>query len=665
MAPPPNLDHYVQFAQQQLQSGDLAGADATCRAILQHDPKHPVAFTFLGIIAGQVGDYGAAATCFEQALQRDRNNASLHFNLGEAYRYQGKFERAWDAYRRATAIEPNLLAAHVNCAEAAKAAADKAASEGAEAAARKWRRAAARELGIVGLIHTSGQQGQAAEAAYRDALALDPSNTEIEGHLGDLLQLQGRLSEAEAVYREALIADPRAAKCWNNLGTAQMEQGRWDEAEQAFRQALKIDPHFHEAASNLTHGKLLNLCYRTEVTAEELFEAHRQWGLEVMAKTRRLTPPFANSREPDRRLRIGYVSPDMRQHSVSYFFESLLAGHDRSRFEVYLYAEVEKPDAVSERLKGYAAAWRSTVGLNDLKLQQRIRDDRIDILIDLAGHTNGTRLNAFTPKPAPVTMNWQGYPATTGLPTVDYRIVDAWTDPPGKSDELNTERLIRLPNGFHCYHVPTGWPAVSDTPALSKGFVTFGSFNNPTKLTDQVLETWATILAGLPNSRLLLKGKSLADPAQVARVQDIFAEQGVSADRLDLKAMIPSMAEHVALYREIDIGLDPFPYNGTTTTCEAFWMGVPVVTLVGDRHTSRVGLSLLSQLRLGHLALPDRESYIRQALALASDLPALNTLRLGMRQRMALSSLCDRTAFAAKFEAALREAWTLWCQSGA
>ncbi len=665
MAPPPrapNLDPYVQFAQQQLQSGDFAGADATCRAILLQDAKHPVALTFLGIVAGQTGDYGAAVACFEQALVRDRNNASLHHNLAEAYRYQGKFERAWDSYRRATAIEPNLLAAHVNCAEAAKAAAEKAEAEGAAAAARKWRRAAARELGIVGLIHTSEQQGKAAEAAYHDALALDPANTEIEGHLGDLLLLQGRLSEAEGVYRDALVSDPRAAKCWNNLGSALMDQGRWDEAEQAFRQTLKLDPHFHEAASNLTHGKLLNLCYPAEVTAEELFEAHRAWGDEVIAKARRITPPFPNTKDPERRLRVGYVSPDFRQHSVSYFFESLLASHDRSKIDPILYAEVAKPDAVSERFKGYAT-WRPTVGLSDLKLQQRIRDDRIDILVDLAGHTNGTRLNAFAPKPAPVTINWLGYPATTGLPTVDYRITDVWADPPGRADELHTERLIRLPGGFHCYQPPAGWPAVSPTPALTKGFVTFGSFNNPSKLTTQVLETWARLLAGLPGSRLLLKGKTLADPAQVDRFQAIFAGHGVTPDRLDLKAMIPSMAEHVALYGEIDIGLDPFPYNGTTTTCEALWMGVPVVTLVGDRHTSRVGLSLLSQLRLEHLALPDPEAYIRQATTLAKDIPALNTLRLGIRQRMALSSLCDRPAFAAKFEAALRQAWRIWCAS--
>jgi protein O-GlcNAc transferase len=308
-----------------------------------------------------------------------------------------------------------------------------------------------------------------------------------------------------------------------------------------------------------------------------------------------------------------------------------------------------------------ARRWRSTVGMSDAELRRQIREDRIDVLIDLAGHTNATRIAALAVKPAPVTASWLGYPDTTGLATVDYRFTDERADPPGEADAHHVERLVRLPDGFLCYKPPAEAPPVGPTPALAKGTVTFGSFNYPEKVTPQVVETWAAILRGVSGAQIVLKGWHFNDPVIRQRYLDQFAAAGVPAERVDLRPMIPGMADHMGLYGEIDIALDPFPYNGTTTTCEALWMGVPVVSLVGDRHVARVGLSLLSQVALAHLAASDSAAYVRVASDLARDIEKLNTLRLGLRDRMRQSTLMDAPRFARTFEAELRTLWRAWC----
>ena len=586
-------------------------------------------------------------------------NSNVEFarRLAEANLARGAFERAYRTFLRVLAAAPDDLSALVDCGTAAERAAEQAHSESTR---QRWLRAAAEQFARVGEVHASVRSGARAETAFRHALELDPKS-DVAGAYADLLAEMGRLSEAEPLFRRALALQPNSTRILNNLATTLADLGRDREAEALFRRVLDLDPGVSEAEYALSSGRLMRLCYRSDVSAESLFEAHRNWGSELTARQSDSAQPFPNPCDPDRPLRIGYVSPDFRQHSIVHFFETLLARHDRSRFETFCYAEVAEPDAATRRLQGLAQHWRSTVGMSDRTLRDAVREDGIDILIDLAGHTARTRLAAFAVRPAPVTATWLGYPASTGLPTVDYRLTDALADPPGAAERLHTEQLVRLPGGFLCYRPPSDAPGVTRAPALAHGYVTFGSFNNPAKITTETIETWSEILRAVPNSRLLLKGKLFADKATSERYREIFAARGIAADRLTLRPLIPAVAEHLRLYGEVDIGLDPFPYNGTTTTCEALYMGVPVVSLVGDRHAARVGLSLLSQVGLPQMAAQSRSEYVRLAAGLASDIAALGELRLGLRQRLRASTLMDEVRFARVFEAALRDMWQRWC----
>jgi protein O-GlcNAc transferase len=366
-------------------------------------------------------------------------------------------------------------------------------------------------------------------------------------------------------------------------------------------------------------------------------------------------PPAPAARGNRRKLRVGYVSPDFRRHSVSYFLTPLLAAHDRNAVEITCYAEVKQPDEVTARLKGLVSAWRSTVGMSDAELAERIRADGIDILVDLAGHTAGNRLAVFARQPAPVQVTWLGYPNTTGLSRIHYRLVDRVTDPPDASPA--SERLVRLENGFLCYEPPADAPPPMPPPCLAASAVTFGSFNNAAKLSPATLDAWARILQGSPGSRLVLKGAAFSEAETCKRFRGEFVRRGVAEERLALAPFTPSSRAHLAAYHAIDLALDPFPYNGTTTTCEALWMGVPVIALLGDRHSARVGASILTRLGLGRLIAFDPADYVERALALASDRAGLGELRAGMRQRFAASPLCDAAGFARRVEAAYRRMW--------
>jgi predicted O-linked N-acetylglucosamine transferase (SPINDLY family) len=346
---------------------------------------------------------------------------------------------------------------------------------------------------------------------------------------------------------------------------------------------------------------------------------------------------------------------------VAYFFEPLLEAHDRATFEVFCYAAASFADDTTRRLQAMAPHWQFVAGIKDADLQRQVRADGIDILVELAGHTANTRIDAFAPKPAPVTLAWLGYPTTSGLPTIDYRITDGVADPPGEADRLHTETLVRLPNGFLCYRPPAEAPEVAPPAYREQGHITFGSFNAMSKVNGAVVAAWARILTAVPGSRLLLKGIILADEGVRQHFLDQFAQGGASADRIELLPRTASMAEHLAGYGRINIGLDPFPYNGTTTTCEALWMGVPVVTLRGDRHSARVGASLLSRLGLEELVAGSPEDYVGRAIDLAGNPDQLEALRVGMRARMRASPLRDEPGFARQFEAALRDLWRRWC----
>ncbi len=528
-------------------------------------------------------------------------------------------------------------------------------------------------------------------AAYRRATEIDPSFAEACNSLGAMLQESGGLDDAIAAYRRAIEIKPDYAAAHSNLGAASLcnghfdealthchralrfdsndvgahnnlgmtlqNVGRLDEAIEVYKNALTLRPNFSGAHSNL----ILTMNYHPRFTAEAILAESRYWdeihALPYAVRTR----PHANARDPERRLRIGYVSPDFRCHSVSYFVEPLLAAHDRNAVEVFCYADVARPDEMTARLQTLADGWRSTVGLSDAEVADQIGKDRIDILVDLAGHTAGNRLLAFAQRPAPVQVTWLGYPNTTGLSAIDYRFTDGIADPEGIAEAHHSEILVRLPGGFLCYGPPAMSPELTPPPAARSGQVTFGSFNNLAKVTSEVVKAWASILKAVPGSRILIKSKPLADEATRAHYLALFAAQGIEANRIELISAIPSISGHLAAYENVDIALDPFPYNGTTTTCEALWLGVPVITLCGACHAARVGASLLTAVGLTDLIAETSDGYIETAAGLAKNIDRLKALRKDLRPRMAASPLCDGETFARSMEAAYRDMWQCWC----
>jgi predicted O-linked N-acetylglucosamine transferase (SPINDLY family) len=360
-------------------------------------------------------------------------------------------------------------------------------------------------------------------------------------------------------------------------------------------------------------------------------------------------------------LRIGYLSPDFCSHSVAFFVEPLLATHDRGSFEILCYANVTQPDQITEHLQRLGHTWRDIVRLRDEDVAVQIRQDHVDILVDLTGHTANNRLQVFARKPAPVQVAYLGYPNTRGFTAMDYWLSDAHADPPGQTERFYVEEIVRLPHGFNCYRPPAANPDVRALPARAVGHITFGSFNNAPKVNARVIALWARILNALPEARLIMKARQLVDSATKANFHRLFEQHGVTPERVEMISWVPSSTAHLELYNRIDIGLDCFPYNGHTTTCEALWMGVPVITLAGLTHAGRVGVSLLSQVGLGELIADTPEVYAELAVALARDLVRLETLRHGLRDRVTQSPLTDASIITRSFEAAYRQMWRRWC----
>ena len=535
-----------------------------------------------------------------------------------------------------------------------------------------------------------------AEQAFRSALSLDPTLISAGNNLGMVLKDLGRNTEAIEVFEKLIAGNPattpnQLASLYANLAFAQLSCNLFEPAERSCRTAIQLDQSCVPAHNNLAQALkerglladsiaqqraairlspdsaslhsnlLLDLNYLPDYDAWECAREHRMWG-ERYGSPDGNVAPYSNTPDPEKRLRIGFVSPDFRAHSVAFFIEPLLVAHNRDRVEVTCYANLLQPDPMTQRLRGIADRWRNVWALDDTRLVQLIRSDGIDILVDLAGHTRGNRLRVFGRKPAPVQVTWLGYPNTTGLREMDYRLTDEWADPSGRSDELHSEKLIRLPNGFLCYQPLIDSPDVAATPLSRNGHVTFGCFNNSAKVNAKVLDTWGRILTDLPDARLLLKSRQLHGLGLHERFRDEFGRRGIDPARVEMLGRVNSTLDHLALYGRVDIALDTFPYNGTTTTCEALWMGVPVIALAGDRHAGRVGVSLLHGLGLGELVAASTDEYRRLATRLASDPERLVAYRAMLRTRMNKARLTDAAGFARDIEAAFRDMWHAWCE---
>ena len=626
------------------QSGDLGRAEALCSEMLELLPVDSDLLNLMGLVFHRSGRNEEAAKFLRKAIRNDRDNPLLYNNLGVILQSSGDHSEALENFKTAIRVKPDYADAYNNLGDSLRAVGEIASAIKCYRKAVRLKPDFSKAINNMGTaLHEFGKFDEAI-LCFKQALKLTPRSAETFYNLGNSLHDSFRFHEAIAAYQKALKLKPDYPQVYNNLGISYKHCGQLEKALNCQQKAIALKPDFSKAHSDLVFA----MNYDPSRTAGDLLEAAvLWWELHGSAVADRF---FHKRRSFNKKIRVGYVSPDFRKHSVSYFFLPLLRRHNRAEVDIFCYSEVKRPDEATAQIEQLSDRWRSTVGLDDDTVAARIYRDRIDILVDLAGHTADNRLLVFARKPAPVQVSWLGYPGTTGLPTMDYRFTDEIADPHGDSDRYHSETLYRLPRGFLCYEPPENAPQAGILPYFDSGGITFGSFNNLIKMNSQVVSIWSEILLQIPGSRLLLKSRELADASLNRHYFDLFSKRGISPDRIRVVPPEETVSDHLALYNTIDIGLDPFPYNGTTTTCEALWMGVPVVTLAGMRHAGRVGASILSRVGLRELVTHTEKAYVKKAVDLARNPGYLKGLRDTLRSRMARSPLCDANGFAHEIE---------------
>jgi len=639
------IDHY--------RAGRVAEAQEICERILEHLPNQVDALHLLGVMAAQVNQYEKATYLIKRAIEEESGIADLHNSLGNVFLFQGSLEEAKNCYQRAIVLNPNAPEAYHN-------------------------------LGNIFF-----EQAELAKAAklYQQAVKLNPNYAEAYAGLGNVLRVQGRFSEAATCYQEALRLAPKEAKIHSNLGITRWQQNQVTEAVACYQQALKLAPNFADAYYNLAlalkdqgklaealhhyrlalaiephrplfyTGFLLALHYLVDCAAATIFEEHRKFNEQLALPLAAEILPHGNQAQPRRRLKIGYVSSDFRKHSVAYFIAPILTQHDAHQFEIFCYYDHLLTDEVTSYLQAYAHHWLNCKGLSDEALTAKIRQDEIDILVDLMGHTSYPRLLVFARKPAPVQVTYLGYPCSTGLTAIDYRLTDKYVD-----DHFNSETPVQLPHSLFCYQPYAGTPPVNELPALLQGHITFSSFNFYPKISSLILGCWAEVLQRVPGAKLLVKTKSLQDESTRKDLETRLLQLGIEPDRWEWEGAM-SPPDYLKSYHRVDIALDTYPFNGGTTTCEALWMGIPVVTLVGERQVARLGLSILSTIGLTDLIAYTSQEYVNKCVKLANDLEYLQHFRREVRDQMQQSPLMNAAAFTRDLETAYRHMWEQWCNN--
>lgn len=597
-------------------AGRFEEVAALARQLLERAPGDALAWNALWSSLASLGRFEAALPAVMKAVELLPQNADAHCNLGGVLNQLGRYPEAEAACRRAIAIEPDYAVAQSNLGHA-----------------------------LNRLAHNDE-----AEAACRRAIELSSGLIEAHNNLGCVLKDTGRYGEAETIFRQLIAARPDFAEAHGNLGGVLADVGRHQEAEAACRRAIELKPDHADARGSL----LLSQCYTAMTPTPDMIEDARRFGAFVRGKVPAPFGDWSCDMVPSR-LRVGFVSGDLRNHPVGYFLEAFLRHLDCSRIEPVAYSNHSLRDELTARLEPNFAQWRSIPGLGDEAVARMIRADGIHVLFDLSGHTAHNRLAVFAWKPAAVQVSWLGYFATTGVAEIDYVLCDPHVAPPGEERHF-TETLWRLPECYLCFTPPEAAPAVAPLPALRHGVVTFGCFNNLSKINDAVIALWAGVLAAVPASRLFLKARQLADESLREQLRARFARLGVPGSRLRLEGPSPR-GEYLAAYGEVDIALDPFPYTGGTISAEGLWMGVPVLTKRGDHFVANMGASIAHNVGLADWIAADGDDYVRKAAAFASDPSALARLRTGLRAQVAASPLLDAQRFARHWQDAV---WAMW-----
>jgi protein O-GlcNAc transferase len=611
----------LNLAMQRHRAGNLAEAEALYRRVLDQFPNEPEGVHLhaqynLGVLHESRQDFPSAIASYQRALALQPDFVQALNNLGVAYCRVGQWDQAIAHLRRVAALRPDLAGAHHNLAAA---------------------------------FSLQGDRANAI-ACLEKVLALAPDHPSAHADLGNVLFSDGQFDACAVVLSQTMTLRPEDPLPPNNLGGTLLALGLIDQAIASYERASALAPADAAIASN----RIFALHFHPDSDSAALLAAEQDWDRRFAERPRPLVRPHVNPGAPgsDRRLRIGYLSPDFREHVVGWNMLPLLGAHNREQFEIIGYANVPRPDGVTERLGALADTWRNIHGWSDDHAADLIRSDGIDILVDLALHSAGNRLLIFARKPAPVQVSYLGYAGGTGLWAMDYRLSDPYLDPTDADLACYSERTIRLPDTYWCYQPGGPTPQAQPPPCLSNGYVTFGCLSAFAKISDAALDLWADILASVRRSRIVL---NCPVGSARQRVQDHFAARGIGADRLEFVAR-QSWEDYVRTYQRIDISLDPFPYGGAITLCDSLWMGVPVVSLSGRTAVGRAGRSILSNIGLPELMARTPEEYVR----LACDCDRLVQLRSTLRQRMLASPLCDAPRFARGVEAAYREMWKRW-----
>lgn len=634
-----------------------ADARRAVEDILRKVPGHPEGAALAGFIALEEKRYEDAAGHLARAVSLNRSSPELHNSLSIALASADRFEESEAAARKAVELRPawgmawmqlGLVLGRLERHPEALATLEKA-RDLAPTNPKVW-------FNLGNELVAVSRAGEAVNALRR-ADELAPNQPIVLAALGSAILEAGSIGDALKVLRRAQSIEPDSPDVLGALGRALVESGEGEEGCPMLERSITLKP------GSLARLQVVTMSwnYTTDdwATIRRVHERHS----ERLAKVRVMSPAI-NDRNPERTLRVAFMSGDLREHSCSYFLEPLFAGLDRARAQVWAVQTLAKPDEVTARFRGYADGWIDITGKSAADAADMVRAAGIDILIECSGHTTGHRLDVSAARPAPIQMTFLGYPATTGLDRIDYRLVDAITDPPG-AERHCVETLLRVPGCLWCFRPSRQAPPVGPSPLERTGQITLGCFNMIPKLSRRTVEVWAEALKAVPTATLLLKNKRLHDAATMAWFRGRFEKLGVDGSRISAVPFAPSTADHLRSYDLIDLQLDPFPYNGTTTTCESFWQGVPAVALRGKIHAAKVSESLLHAVSLEELLADDEAGYVRIIAELASDPARMASIRAGLRDRMAASPLRDEQGYCERFEATLRTAWRRWCMSGA
>lgn len=685
----------LQQALEYHRAGDLSLAAKLYVQVLQEKPDQPEALHLLGLLQHQQGAPKEALVFLSKAASAQPTNSGFHDACGNAHMALENWEEAIDCYRRALELTSELPETLLHQAQAFYNVGASKFRESAHLEAIEYFQLALKNNPSYARAHTSMglalqhlgrfdealpfleraiqlepsqheahtslgnllldlHKIQAAIQSYEKAIALQPANAGGFNNLGVALQQSAQFTAAIHAYQQALRINPNHEKAHNNLGHLLHECGRIDEALTCYRQAIRIKPNYQEAHSNL----LFSLHHHPALEDVSIFQEHCAWANRHEIHVTN-APSARLSTDPARRLRIGYVSPDFSRHVNARLLEVFLSRHNREEFEVFSYSTAPRTDEVTSHLRSLSDHWRDLRDHGDSRAAQLIGDDQIDILVDLAGHTAFNRLSLFSHQPAAVQVSFLGYVATTGMKSIAYRLTDDFGDPHGLTEAFYTEQLIRLPGSVICYQAPKTTPNVTPLPALERGFVTFGCFNNLAKINDPLLEVWSRILQNVPNSRLLIKAKPVDDTEIRGQLLARFKKHGIGGERLDIRGWVTG--NHLLSYHEVDLGLDPFPFNGGATSFESLWMGVPFISLTGHNFVSRMGVRHLSCVGLADFIADDVENYISLAIEKAQKMQNLSSLRRELRARLLSSPLMDGPNFVGNLERAYRSMWEKWC----